>query len=84
MFKSKERSKESSSLIFVVTPTSYSPEDEARNYATNQRLQKSLELRPGHDAVNPDASGPAHESNYCRTMRTIRRDLNREVVNTSR
>lgn len=84
LFKNKERSKESSSLIFVVTPTSYSPEDEARNYATTQRLSKSLSLQPGYETINPAAPGPAHEADYCRTMRAIRSDLNREVKNIRR
>ncbi|MDQ8190720.1 hypothetical protein QEH58_10445 [Roseibacillus persicicus] len=78
LFKSKNTSRESSSLIFVVTPTSYSPEDEARNYATTQRLSRSLSLPAGHQSINPLEPGPAHEADYCRTMRAIRRDLSRE------
>ena len=84
LFKSKETSKESSSLIFVVTPTSYSPESEARNYATSQRLMQSHSLRPQHESINPAAPGAAHEADYCRTMRAIRSDLSREVKNTRR
>lgn len=84
LFKSKENSKESSSLIFVVTPTSYSPEDEARNYATTQRLTQALSVRPHHDSVNPAAPGPAHEADYCRTMRAIRHDLGRDKQNARR
>ena len=84
LFKSKETTKESASLIFVVTPTSYSPESEARNYATTKRLQQTLSLRSGHESVNPAAPGPAHEADYCRTMRAIRSDLDRDVNNTRR
>lgn len=84
LFKSKNTEKESSSLIFVVTPTSYSPEDEARNYATTKRLTETLSLRAGHESVNELEPGPAHEADYCRTMRAIRRDLNREVEATRR
>ena len=84
LFKSKETSKESASLIFVVTPTSYSPENEARNYATTQRLQQKLSLRSDHESINPAAPGPAHEADYCRTMRAIRSDLSRDVENTRR
>ena len=84
LFKSEDHQKESSSLIFVVTPTSYMPEDQARNYATTQRLSQSLSIRPDHASINPAAPGPAHEADYCRTMRAIRSDLNREVNNTRR
>ncbi len=84
LFKSKEDTKESSSLIFVVTPTSYSPEDEAQNYATSNRVQQTLGLKPGHDHINPAVPGQAHESDYCRTMRAIRRDLSRDTENTRR
>lgn len=83
-FKSRENQKESSSLIFVVTPTSYSPEDEARNYAMNKRLNETLSLKPHHESINPQAPGPAHEADYCRTMQAIRRDLGRQVKNTRR
>lgn len=84
LFKSKETEKESASLIFVVTPTSYSPEDEARNYAISEQLNRELSVRPGHQSVNPLAPGPAHESNYCRTIRAIRRELDREVGHVRR
>ena len=84
LFKSKENTKTSSSLIFVVTPTSYAPEDQARNYATTQRLKKSLSVKDDHESINPAAPGPAHEADYCRTMRAIRSDLSREVQSTQR
>lgn len=82
LFKNETNSKESSSLIFVVTPTSYSPEDEARNYATTQRLRGDLSLRSDHNSVNPAAPGAAHEADYSRTMRAIRSDLSRGVERT--
>ena len=83
-FKSQEDIKETASLIFVVTPTSYSPEDETRNYATTQRLHKKYSLPSDHASINPAVPGPAHEADYCRTVRAIRRDLSREVENTRR
>ncbi len=82
LFKSKAHENESASLIFVVTPTSYSPEDEARSFATNERIQKSLSIKEDHDSINPHAPGPAHEADYCRTIRAIKHDLKREVRNT--
>lgn len=80
LFKSKDRVKDTASLVFVVTPTSYLPEDHAENYRQSQRLSKSLSLQPGHDHINPvNAPGRAHEADYCRTMRAIQADLARET-----
>ena len=84
LFKSKESSKESSSLIFVVTPTSYSAENHARNYATSERLREKYSLPSNHDTLNGSESGPAHEADYCRTMRSIRKDIKRDTANAHR
>jgi type II secretory pathway component GspD/PulD (secretin) len=78
-FKSDETDKETASLIFVVTPTSYLPENEAENYRQHMRIQRSLTIPPDHDSINPDAPGRAHESNYCRQLEAIQADINRDV-----
>ncbi|MDP0491998.1 MAG: secretin N-terminal domain-containing protein [Verrucomicrobiota bacterium JB023] len=78
-FKSKETTKEHSSLIFVVTPKSYSPENHADNYREYARVQRNHSLPVGHDWVNHDAPGRAHEADYCRTLNAINQDLRRET-----
>ena len=77
IFKSKAREKQSASLIFVVTPTSYSPEDAVASHRESHRLEKNLSLRGGHDSINPHAPGRAHDANYCRTLQAINHDLGR-------
>lgn len=80
LFKNKEKLKDTASLVFVVTPTTYLPEDEAENYRQTKRLSENLSLKPGHDFINPvDAPGRAHEADYCRTMQAIQADLGRKT-----
>lgn len=68
-FKSKEMRKEQSSLVFVVTPTSYDPSCPASNDKTSDQLRDNMALKPGHDWVDDDNPGPAHEPNILRTIR---------------
>lgn len=79
LFKNKARAKETASLIFVVTPTSYSPEDSIANARQSARIRESLTMQSGHDSINPDAPGPAHEADRCRTLQAIQRDLARQT-----
>ncbi|MFK7910260.1 MAG: type II secretion system protein GspD [Akkermansiaceae bacterium] len=71
-FKSKQTSKEQSSLIFVVTPTSYDPSCRASNNRTTGRLRKNMSVTPRHDWVDDKNPGPAHEPNLRRTIRGMR------------
>lgn len=71
-FKSRRTSKEQSSLIFVVTPTSYDPTCRTANGRTTNRLRKSMGVKPGHDWVDDRNPGPAHEPNLRRTIRGMR------------
>lgn len=71
-FKSKQTSKEQSSLVFVVTPTSYDPTCVRSNNRTSSRLRGSTALRPDHDNVDPRNPGAAHKSDLRRTIRGTR------------
>ena len=71
-FKSKDTSKEQSSLVFVVTPTSYDPSCVRSNRGTSSRLRKGMEVKPGHDWVDDSNPGPAHEPNLRRTIRGMK------------
>jgi type II secretory pathway component GspD/PulD (secretin) len=68
-FKSKQTSKEQSSLVFVVTPTSYDPSCVRSNSNANGRVRNNLAMQPGHESVDDTNPGPAHESNMRRTIR---------------
>ena len=71
-FKNKEASKETSSLVFVVTPSSYNPGSVAENCATSKTVRDSMSLNPGHDWIEPSLPGPAHQPNLRRTLQDLR------------
>ncbi len=71
-FKSKEAAKETSSLVFVVTPSSYNPGSVSENCTTSRTVRDSVSLKHGHDWIEPSLPGPAHESNLGRTMQDLR------------
>ncbi len=71
-FKSKETRKEHSSLVFVVTPTSYDPSCATSNNNTTKRLRKEMSIKPKHDWVEDANPGPAHEPNLRRTIRGMK------------
>lgn len=68
-FKSKEATKERSSLVFVVTPKSYEPSSSSANKLASNRVKSVTELECDYDWVNPENPGPAHEPNLRRTIR---------------
>lgn len=68
-FKSKQTAKEQSSLVFVVTPTSYDPSCVRSSNGSSGRIRKTLQVQPGHESVDDSNPGPAHESNMRRTLR---------------
>ncbi len=68
-FKSKETSKEQTSLVFIVTPTSYDPTVSGENDRVFSDLQKKTELPADYDSIDPENPGPAHEPNLRRALR---------------
>ncbi len=68
-FKSKEASKEQTSLVFIVTPTSYDPTNTSANNNASRTLKRKTELPGDFDWVDPYNPGPAHEPNLKRTIR---------------
>lgn len=76
-FKSKEAEKESSSLVFVVTPTSYDPSSPNQTCLTAKRLSNTMALNGEHnwpDSANP---GAANIPDLERTLRGMRPDVQR-------
>lgn len=76
-FKSREAVKESSSLVFVVTPTSYDPSSPNQTCLTSKHLSSQLSLGAEHswpDQANP---GPAHLPDLERTLRGMRPETHR-------
>ncbi len=68
-FKSKEATKENTSLVFVVTPKSYDPSSSSANNGASSRLRAATALGCDHDWVDEDNPGQAHEPNVKRTIR---------------
>lgn len=68
-FKSKETVKEQSSLVFVVTPTSYNPSSTASNKKMSDRLSEASSLKDGYDWADDENPGPGHKPNLMRTLR---------------
>ena len=74
-FKSNETSKEQSSLVFIVTPTSYDPTSSSSTGLQSNRIHTNLSLTQDYNWVDPATNpGPAHEPNLRRTLRGIKPD----------
>ncbi len=72
-FKSKETTKENTSLVFIVTPTSYDPASTASTRSLSSKIHKNVMLPQDHNWVDPECSpGPAHEPNLKRGVRDLR------------
>jgi len=70
-FRSKQDVKEQTSLVFIITPTSYDPASVTQNLSVSDQLVDRLDLRKDHDHINPNNPGRAHEPNLRRTLRGI-------------
>ena len=68
-FKSKESTKESTSLVFIVTPKSYNPSNHGAVAKVNSTIRSKTSLDCDHDWVDEDNPGQAHEPNIKRTVR---------------
>jgi len=68
-FKSRQSVKEQTSLVFIVTPTSYDPTKASSTRSRSATIRSNASLRPDHDWIDPQNPGPAHEANMRRTMR---------------
>ena len=69
LFKSKETSKSQTSLVFIVTPTSYNPATNGETSRVSKNLQGKTDLPFDYDSANPNNPGPGHEPNLHRTLR---------------
>ena len=70
-FKSKEATKEQTSLVFIVTPKSYDPTNHGASRSAASQVRSSTALGCDHDWIDEDNPGPAHEPNIRRTIRDL-------------
>jgi type II secretory pathway component GspD/PulD (secretin) len=68
-FKSKEASKEQTSLVFIVTPKSYNPVSGSMTTTISDDIRAKTELPGDYNWADPYNPGPAHEPNLRRTLR---------------
>jgi type II secretory pathway component GspD/PulD (secretin) len=72
-FKSKETVKENSSLVFIVTPTSYDPANVASTRKHSSKIHNGTMMPQDYNWVDPECNpGPAHEPNLKRGVRDLR------------
>ncbi len=70
-FKSKEATKEKTSLVFVVTPKSYDPTSGRATDGASSRIHAATSLDCDYNWVDQDNPGPAHEPNMKRAIRSL-------------
>lgn len=70
-FKSKENAKEKTSLVFIVTPTSYDPSNGLANSKAGMRIRANSEFSKDYNWADPYNPGPAHEPNLRRALRGL-------------
>lgn len=69
LFKNKADTKTTSSLIFVVTPSTYRPEDHDSHHRLHNRLSSNMTLPADHEELDPKQPGAKlHEPNLNRTL----------------
>ena len=70
-FKSKDATKEKTSLVFVVTPKSYDPTSGRATDRASSRIHAATTIDCDANWVDQDNPGPAHEPNMKRTIRSL-------------
>jgi type II secretory pathway component GspD/PulD (secretin) len=70
-FKSKDATKEKTSLVFIVTPKAYDPTSGRATNSASNRIHAATALDCEHDWIDPYNPGPAHEPNLTRSVRGI-------------
>lgn len=74
-FKSKETTKEQTSLVFIITPTSYDPASALENLRANNSIYDNVALDGDHNEIfSPENPGVAHRTNLPNTMRNMAPD----------
>ncbi len=63
MFRSSQTRKEKTSLVFVITPKTYSPEKSIISDRELERAKQRIEIKPGHDFIDPNVPQRQHDPN---------------------
>jgi len=74
-FKSKETTKEQTSLVFIITPTSYDPASALENLRTNNAIYDNVAMGSDHNEIfAPENPGVAHRADMPNTLRNLALD----------
>ena len=72
-FKSKEATKEKTSLVFIVTPKSYDPTNSSANAGASKFVRRGNSIGRDYNWVDDSNPGPNAEPNLRRATRLSRR-----------
>lgn len=76
-FKSKETTKEQTSLVFIITPTSYDPASALENLRASNAIYDNVAIDSDHNEIfAPENPGVAHRANMPNTLRNMALDTN--------
>ncbi|WP_018970721.1 type II secretion system protein GspD [Rubritalea marina] len=82
-FKSSSTQKEKSSLIFVVTPTSYDPTSHASNNRVNDRVNSKLEVPKKPMALDGEENDYIADPGLSRTWKNIKKEVGKPFNGSS-
>ncbi|MEI6654036.1 MAG: secretin N-terminal domain-containing protein [Verrucomicrobiota bacterium] len=71
-FKSREASKEKTSLVFIVTPKSYDPTNRSANANASNFVRRSNSIGHDYNWADDKNPGPSDEPNLHRTLRGMK------------
>ena len=71
-FKSKEATKEKTSLVFIVTPKSYDPTNRAANASASKFVRRDNVIGRDYNWVDESNPGPNAEPNLRRAIRGLK------------
>ena len=71
-FKSKEATKEKTSLVFIVTPKSYDPTNRSANASASKFVRRGNSIGRDYDWVDETNPGPNPEPNLRRAIRGLK------------
>ena len=74
-FKSKETTKEQTSLVFIITPTSYDPSSALENLRANNSIYDNVAMDSDHNEIfAPENPGVAHRADMPNTLHNLALD----------
>ncbi|MGJ8671651.1 type II secretion system protein GspD [Rubritalea sp.] len=83
-FKSKTTAKVQSSLLFVVTPSSYSPENHSSHHRMHNRIESNLQVRDKDTTWDDESNYDLEKPNLERTWNNIKKSVAEPVESSNK